>query len=77
MICDRTAANGPSVVCRTCQVPFAGDRSAARRAGWIPASTATQHDVDTGPLVCPRCEITTTDALLEAMRSARTRRTTR
>lgn len=44
-----------AIECQECGQVFAGDRTAARRAGWEPFSTATQAQLDNGPMVCPPC----------------------
>lgn len=56
--------------CRECATPFEGTRTEARRARWEPYSSATQHALDCGPLVCPECVAQLLDDLLDAMLTA-------
>lgn len=62
--------SAPVQSCCECAVTFAGTRTDARRARWEPYSSATQHALDCGPLVCPACVARLLDDLLDAMLTA-------
>jgi len=44
-----------AIDCQECGEVFPGDRTAARRASWEPFSSATQAQLDSGPMMCPAC----------------------
>jgi hypothetical protein len=56
------------IECEECGVRFDGGRTEARRAQWEPVSSATQHALDHGPMVCPACVGLLLTAVLDALR---------
>lgn len=54
--------------CKLCARRFRGSRHDARLAGWEPCSSATQHAIDFGPIVCPDCVKALIDDVVAAAR---------
>lgn len=57
------------IQCQECGRTGPATRVLARREGWEPYRTRTQHDLDQGPMVCPECVGALLEACIDALRA--------